>query len=227
MNKPKFSFIIFAGLFLLGGVPGAIYLLFYLLKRILWQIRITQNRRYGYIEIYGLQNWWKSLTKNEKSDLLSAFDPKSPKKNALIDGEVEIYEDRDLWLSELAISVKTSSLKYSIATDLLLKMRRTSRKTTDEYFICDNIIQIFKSLKRENFRDSENNFFESCALQIKIGKYVRPYLGKPLTIMCRGYDELIVYFRSIKDEKRVKELQDDALEDGWRIKEYKKGIGVR
>lgn len=228
MTKPKFSFFWFILLFLLGGIPALIYLFIYILRSLRYGISyLFAPQSNGLIGFFQLEDWWKSLSKKERKTLVKVYNDSQSIKNLLYKGNVTYsdYNKNELLL-ELAARTKLPDLKLRIADKVLLEMRKTRRKTTDEYFTCGELVRMYKSLKKL-YPECEDKFFEAANLQIKIGKFVRPYLGKPLTIPCLAYDELIIYFRAQKNLEAVKKMQDAALEDGWRIKEYSKGLGVR
>lgn len=83
----------------------------------------------------------------------------------------------------------------------------------------------------------ETDFIAACTIQICIGEMpgmrdliIADAISRGMRYekpSCFGYDSLIIYYRKKKDAVMVKQLQDEAIANGWAITKYKRGVGAK
>ena len=179
------------------------------------------NKIEGEIGYFGLQEWWLSeLTKEERSVILSVYNPLGIGEDSLIKGKIFSTSETVIGLlSGLSGWFKKPEYR-EIGYKIIKKAEElVSDKISflDLHFLYQSKIQIYYR-NRDNDEFALSSAIEACKQQISISEKAKEAFIKGMGLPLPGhvgYKQLCIIMEKHKNFEEVIQLSKIAKEQGW------------
>lgn len=171
----------------------------------------------GYIGYYKLNNWWKTLNKNEKDAITDAF-----YSNTFFEGELlkdtipQQKHSASFFLSVISEMIEKENLYLSLNVIEKAISLLEEKNYVDKHYC---YTQVIKLLCLENTTENKNEIFNYCKKLILLSEYSIPALKSeflfPLSHI--GYEKIYNLYMQNQKPEEARKLLLKAKSEGWLI----------